>query len=154
MKFHYDYLCLAPKAFGKYLCNILELSKLMLSSNLPKDRAMQPRNSKAGTGNQVSPGQARSKPSCCLHSSLWIFQFCVVSAELYQKHQKLTGWFSRKGSEWKERAVHRKAKTSWVCARPEIRRASGIWRGKNKGNSQLRPQVVNVHVNMDHPWTL
>lgn len=51
MKLHYDCLYLAPKAFGKYLLNIVEMSKLMLSSNLPKDRGAQPRNSKAGTGN-------------------------------------------------------------------------------------------------------
>lgn len=133
IKLRYDCLCLAPKAFRKYLWNILEMSKLMLSNDLPRDRATQLRSSGAGTGSQVSHGQVRSKPSCCFGSFLWIFKFGVISAGVYRRQQKLTGWFSRKGSEWKEWGSLQKSENTWVCARPETGRASGIWGGRNKG---------------------
>lgn len=116
----YDCLCLSYKTFRMYLWNILKRSKLMLSHDPPKDSVTQLISRGAWTR---SHSQAKMKPSCCFGDFFWIFQFCVISAGYLQSVETNDAWFSKKGSEWKVKGVHRKAKIPTLS---EARNQEGV----------------------------
>lgn len=151
IRLQYDFLCLVHKAFRRYLWNILKMSKLMLSNDLPKDRAVQLIGSGARSGSQVSQSQAKIKSSCCFGYFIWIFHFYIISAGLYCKHQKPTlADLAKMEVNGRMGAVHRKAKT------PEPEQSQKPGEHPESGQEEAREvlssvvRMVNVHFKMGH----
>lgn len=104
------------------------MSKLMLSHDLPKDRPTQLK----VVESQDSHSHAKIKPNHCFGYFLWIFQFCVMSAGLWCRQQTKLADLAKR-SKWKDGDTSQESQNPWAWAKPETRRALGIWAGKNKG---------------------